>query len=297
MKVNIINKLYDRLSIWKRKIQHFLQTLLAFIKWFGYHRRVQVLFAVLVISLPLFLIVYGIVLPAKNHKPFPVTSDISSDTVLSGKISLNDDMLASLKNIISLENEKVFQKNRLSLADKDSIYLILDLRDSLLLLEIKGVPVRTNKIIDLSKSRRFSLISHENLLPWISEPFTLERELSTIPKMPIVVKQAPKDTAEAAQTSSTPLPPESTAVFFTFFFDRNLAIEFEQADPLKEEDYPVIKSYRSKKRKESRHSVFQTLKSPRQADQPLLIRIVIDEADARAIYRAVPSRTHLILKL
>jgi len=268
-----------------------------FIKWFRNNRRIQVIFAILVISLPLLLFIYGVVLPVKHFKPSPVSNDIYADTNHLEKITLNDDLVTSLQNIISLENEKAFQKNRLSLANKDSIYLLLDLTDSLLVLEIKGVPVRTNKILYLSKSQRFSLISHESLLPWISEPFTLQKELSTIPKMPIVVKQAPKDTLEAAQISSTPLPLESTAVFFTFYFDRNLVIEFEQDNPLAADDYPAYRSYKAKKRKVQRHSLFQTLKSPRQSDQPMLIRLTIDEADARAIYRAVPSKTHLVLKL
>lgn len=283
-----------------RRFKSLLQTILSFVKWFRKNRRVQVIFFILAFSLPLFLIIYGIILPINYYKPsdpIPASSAYTSDTANIAGISLNAEMKASIGNIINLENERSYQKNRLALAEKDSIYLLLDLADSLILLEIRGVPVRINKIIDLNLSKRFSLISHENLLPWISEIFTLERELSTIPKMPIVVKQAPKDTLEAAQTSSTPLPPESTAVFFTFYFDRNLVIEFEQADPVKEDDYPAIKSYRSKKRKESRHSVFQTLKSPRQADQPLLIRVIINEADARAIYRAVPSKTHLVMKL
>lgn len=297
MQADWINRILDRLSIWKRKIRHFLQTAQTFIKWFRYNRRIQVIFAILVISLPLLLIIYGIVLPVKHFKPSPVSNDISADTTHLEKISLNDDLVTSLQNIISLENEKAFQKNRLSLAGMDSIYLILDLVDSLVMLEIKGVTVRTDKIIGLRKSKRFALISHEHLLPWISQPFTLERELSTISKMPIVVKQAPKDTLEAAQISSTPLPPESTAVFFTFYFDRNLVIEFEQDNPLAADDYPAYRSYKAKKRKVQRHSLFQTIRSPRQADHPMLIRLVVSEDDARAIYRAVPSKTHLVLKL
>ncbi|MFO7613355.1 MAG: hypothetical protein R6W71_01810 [Bacteroidales bacterium] len=281
----------------KRKAELFLQNAQMFIKWFRYNRRIQVIFAILVISFPLFVIIYGIVLPMKHFKPSPVSSDTPADTAHFGKISLDDEMIASLQDIISLENEKAFQKNRLSLAGMDSIYLVLDVVDSMVMLEIKGVTVRANKILDLKKSKRFALISHENLLPWISQPFTLERELSTIPKMPIVLKQAPKDTLEAAQISSTPLPPESTAVFFTFYFDRNLVIEFEQDSPLAANDYPAYRSYKAKKRKVQRHSLFQTIRSPRQADHPMLIRLVVSEDDARAIYRAVPSKTHLVLKL
>jgi hypothetical protein len=221
----------------------------------------------------------------------------STDTTGIGSVRTDDAQLAEVKKIIRKENEKAFQQNRLSLAEKDSIYMILDLPDSLLILEIKGVTVKKTKILDIEISNRFALIPHENLLPWISEPFTLTRNLSTIPKSPIIIKQAPKDTIEAAKTSSAPRLPDSTGVFYTFYFDRNLLLEIEQDNPPEKDVMERVKTYRSIKRKESTRSVFQMLKKPQQTDQPMLIKLVVSEVDARAIYRAVPSKTHLVLKL
>jgi hypothetical protein len=39
------------------------------------------------------------------------------------------------------------------------------------------------------------------------------------------------------------------------------------------------------------------LKKPEQTDQPMTIKLVLSDVDARAIFRAVPTKTHLILKL
>ena len=276
-----------------------MKSIAAFFRWFGRNRRIQVIFIILVLSLPLFLIIYGIVLPVKNYKPSPSSSTVAlgSDTAAYGSVSLDDTQLAQVRTIIQKENEKAFQKNRLSLAEKDSIYMVLDLPDSLIILEIKGVTVKKTKITDMEISNRFSLIPHENLLPWMSEPFTLERDLSTIPKSPIVIKQAPKDTIEAAKSSSAPRPPDTTGVFYTFYFDRNLLIEVEQVNPPEADVLEKVKAYRSIKRKESYRSVFEMLKKPQQTDQPMSIKLVVDEVDARAIYRAVPSKTRLLLKL
>ena len=276
-----------------------MKSIAAFFKWFGRNRRIQVIFIVLVLSLPLFLIIYGIVLPVRNYKPSPSSSTVAmaSDTAAVGSVSLDDTQLAQVRTIIQKENEKAFQKNRLFLAEKDSIYMVLDLPDSLVILEIKGVTVKKTKILNMEISNRFGLIPHENLLPWISEPFTLERDLSTIPKSPIVIKQAPKDTIEAAKTSSAPRPPDTTGVFYTFYFDRNLLIEVEQANPPQEDVMEKVKAYRSIKRKESYQSVFQMLKKPQQTDQPMSIKLVVSEVDARAIFRAVPTKTRLLLKL
>jgi hypothetical protein len=272
----------------------------SFFKWFGRNRRIQAIFIILVLSLPLFLIIYGIVLPVKNYKPSPsssISAAGSNDTAAVGSVSLDESQLAEVKTIIQKEDEKAFQQNRLALAEKDSIYMILNLPDSLIVLEIKGVTVKKVKILNLEVSNRFALISHENLLPWISEPFTLQHDLSTIPKSPIVVKQAPKDTIEAAKTSSAPRPPDTTGVFYTFYFDRNLQIEVEQSNPPEADVMEKVKAYQTTKRKESTRSVVQMLKKPQQTDQPMMIKLVISDVDARAIYRAVPTKTHLVLKL
>ena len=272
----------------------------SFFKWFGRNRRIQVIFIILVLALPIFLIIYGIVLPVKNYKPIPVSglSAIESpDTILSGNVSLNEAQLAEVREIIQKENEVAFQRNRLALAEKDSIYVVLNVPDSLLILEIKGVTVKKTRLLDIEISNRFALISHENLLPWISEPFTLESDLSTIPKSPIVVKQAPKDTIEAAKMSTKPAPPDSTNVFYTLYFNRNLVLEIEQADPLEVGATEQVKTYRKLKREESTRSVYQMLRNPQQTDQPMMIKLVVSEVEARAIYRAVPTKTHLLLKL
>jgi hypothetical protein len=272
--------------------------MISFFKWFARNRRIQVIFFTLVVSLPVIIVVYGIVIPVKNYRPSVAPSSIinnSTDTTSNLHGSLGDNQLVKVKEIIRLEKEKAFQQNRLTLAAKDSIYIVLNLPENLLILEIKGVPVKKVRLQKTEVSNRFALISHENLLPWISQPFILERDLSTIPKAPIVLKQAPKDTIEAAKLSTKPEPPDSTNVYFTLYFDRNLLIEVEQAEPPDEGATEKVKAYRKSKRNEYNRSVFETLKYPRQTNHPMSIKIVISEVEARAIYRAVPTKSHLVL--
>lgn len=269
-----------------------------FFRWFFRNRRIQVIFFLLVLALPVFLLVYGIVIPVKNYKPFPTSSihnQVPGDSA-GYSSNLDDSQLAEVQTITSLEKERAFQQNRLNLAEKDSIYMVLNLPEKLLMLEIKGVNVKKVPLLSVEVSNRFALISHENLLPWISEPFILESDLSTIPKAPIVVKQAPKDTIEAAKLSSKPAPPDSTNVYFTLYFDRNLVLEISQSDPLEKWDTEKVKTYLAIKKNESTRTFLQMLTKPQQIDQPMRIKMVISEVEARAIYRAVPTKTHLILK-
>ncbi|MBP6872980.1 MAG: hypothetical protein KBC43_13300 [Bacteroidales bacterium] len=272
----------------------------SFFRWFWRNRRIQVIFFILVISLPVFLIVYGIVLPVKNYRPSIPSSGmpgLQPDTAAGSHVSLDPGQVEKIRAIIRKENERAYLKNKLSLAEKDSIYMVLNLQDSALILEIKGIPVKKARLIDYEISNRFALINHENLLPWISSPFLLERDLSTIPKEPIIVKQAPKDTIEAAKMNTKPAPPDSTNVFFTLYFDRNLELEIEQADPPEKGLSEKVETYLNLKKNESTRSVFQILSKPRQTDQPMKIKLVISEIEARAIYRAIPAQSRLILKL
>lgn len=271
-----------------------------FFRWFARNRRIQLIFIILSLALPVFLIIYGVVIPVKNYKPNPSDfggTNPGTDTVSRGFTSLSDDQLNLVRQIIRKENEKAFQSQRLNLAEKDSIYAVLDLKDSALILEIKGVTVKKAKLLHVEVSNRWALISHENLLPWVSKPFILEHDLSTIAKDPIVVKQAPKDTIEAAKQSSKPAPPDSTNVYYTLYFDRNLVLEVEQANPLEVGLTEKVETYQKIKRKESTRSVFELLRNPQQSDQAMVIKMVMSEPEARAIYRAVAANTQLILKL
>jgi len=268
-----------------------------FFRWFGRNRRIQVIFFLLILSVPVFMIVYGIVVPTRNYKPSISANGTFQESAHKGSVNLSGEQLAEVKRIIDLETEKAYQSSRLYLSEKDSVYFILSIPDSAIILEIKGVPVRINKILEIEISNRFQLINHENLLPWLSEPFTLEGDISTIPKSPIVIKQAPKDTVEAAKTSTAPAPPDSTDVYYTLYFDRNLVIEIEQINPLEKGNLEKVKDYKKTKRNESRRSVIETLKNPQQANEPLKIKLVLSDSDAKAIFRAIPAQSHLILRL
>ena len=45
-----------------------------FFKWFWRNRRIQVFFMIFTLALPIFLLIYGIVIPVKNYKPNPFTT-------------------------------------------------------------------------------------------------------------------------------------------------------------------------------------------------------------------------------
>jgi hypothetical protein len=175
--------------------------------------------------------------------------------------------------------------------------MTLNQNDSMLNLEINGVVVRSCPVTEIFVSRRLNKVDHEQILSWVSTPFNLESDLSSIPKIPYVIKEAPKDTLEAQAQSSIPLPPDTSSVYFTLYFDRNLVVEIEQSEPPDDIDLEVIKSYFKAKDQTFRQEAMSAALHVRPPKQDIYLRLKVSPADARAIYRGIPVNASLALKL
>lgn len=271
-----------------------------FIKWFGKNRKMQWLLFLLIAIFPLFILIYGVVVPVSQMSLLPVADSLLVQTKDSSTVTYKatKESKAQLHEILQKEIKIVVQNNRLSLARQDSIYLILDLSDSTISLEIKGVNVRKCPIVAMQKSNRIAASDPESLLHWVSEPFTLHSEISSIPKTPFLIVEAPKDTAEAARLPRKPLEPEKTFVHYTLLFSRDLVLEIEQTEPLRPEDVEIARRFKHQNDSILRRNMIKKLSNPIPEDSPIRIKLYLSEADARAIFRGMPhSRfAKLILK-
>lgn len=276
-----------------RPVTDFFQ---AYLRWFRKKWILKSILLLLILLIPSFILIYVTVFMSLEH-----ADTISTDTTGFSVNSVNAvrygaDQQETIRQLEQMELEKAFLTTRLKLAAQDSVYLSLDLQDSLLMVEIKGVAVRSCKIHDMEISRRYSRIPRKEILGWVSEPFTLEEALATIPKIPLVIKNAPKDTIEAQQTSSTPKPPELNSVFFTLDFDRNLLVEVEQIESIPPDDRHLIKKYLNAKRKVTAREALRSVMHFDPPQQDLWIKIWLNDKDAQAIYRAIPVRAKMALK-
>ncbi|MGH7451568.1 MAG: hypothetical protein ACRENG_09510 [bacterium] len=198
----------------------------------------------------------------------------------------------------TLEVDQAFWQARLQLAKVDSISVSVDLVDSVASLEVKGVPMRQCKILRYRGSGVIKrLRAQGRLQPWLSNPFFLEKELATLPKAPIRIKEAPKDTIEASESKGQDLPLEHRDAEFTLHFDRSLTLVVEQAQ---------APSFRGRLRKiwYDWHRIFGdaggTLAALLRLQLPqhrIWIEIELSREDAKAIYRALPSHAGLALRL
>jgi hypothetical protein len=269
--------------------------------YFRWFRRLWflklMLFLIIAALPPLILIYVTIYMPLESATRMAIHKTGDERSYQRVPAGLSDSQMEKVRQLEAAEQERVFLKNRLNLASQDSVYLVLNIPDSTISLEIKGVTARLCKIGKMVVSRRVTRINRTDIIEWISTPFTLQAASATIPKSPIVFKKAPKDTLEAQSTSSIPVPPELNSVFFTLQFDKDLLIDVEQIQPIPEDDKEIIRNFTVEKRKAIARQALNSVLHLEPPHQELRIMLWLDEADARAIYRAIPHKAQMVVKL
>jgi len=201
------------------------------------------------------------------------------------------------EQITPLEVQKAFLESRLQMSQANAVGLSVDLVDSTVCLEIKGVVVRSCRVPAFTVSalgrhlKRTGLVSQ-----WLSTPFILQFERATLPKAPIRIREAPKDTLEAALIEDE-LPVEKGDLTVTMFFDRNLSMTIK---PLptggwagwRRQMSQLIRELLQRARAEINNLLHLTIPTPR-----VQISLELAQEDAKAIYRALPQDGRLALRM
>jgi hypothetical protein len=266
------------------------------------NRKAQFVFFLSLISFPLFIFVIAVVLPvAKN----PFEASVESEALETSE-ALPDSTPAEIvtgrrelaQKMAALEINQAFLQTRLELSKQDSICLVVDLLDSTASLEVRGVPMRRCKILRFRSSGLARRLRNQGRLhQWLAAPFILQEQLATLPKAPIRIKEAPRDTIEASESKGEDLPIEQRDAEFTLHFDRNLTLSVEQAQPpsfsgrLRELWYDLRRNFN-----EARDAV-AALMHLQLPQHRLWIEIELSREDAKAIYRALPTQAGLALRL
>jgi hypothetical protein len=267
-----------------------------------HHRGLQLAFYFPLFILPLFIFIVAVVLPvAQNPFETQVEAEISeSPEVLpdSTPAEFASGRRELAQRLAALEIDKAFFQARLQLAKSNFINLAVDLIDSSAILEVKGVPMRRCKILHYRSSGLAKRLRNQGRLhQWLATPFALQKELATLPKSPIRIKEAPKDTIEANESKGEDLPIEQRDAEFTLHFDRNLTLAVEQAQTpsfsgrLREIWYALRRTF-----DEARNAVV-ALAHGQIPQHRMWIEIELRREDAKAIYRALPPQAGLALRL
>jgi hypothetical protein len=207
-----------------------------------------------------------------------------------------DERILTDSAYLKLLKEKGFLQSRIAMAETDSIYLTVDLTDSIANLEISGVEVHTAEIKKMKISR---ILKHGNdyiISTMLSRPLNIAREYSSIQKEPLMIKMAPRDTSEFVP-DIIPDTADYEPVNFILEMDNGIVISVYQEEKLNQGDamnlFGFDLRYRIKNSIRSLASVF-TLKVP---EYHPFIKLRLTREDAKIIYRALPKKGQIAVCL
>jgi hypothetical protein len=200
-------------------------------------------------------------------------------------------------DLFELYKEKVFLLSRLNMAGSDSIGLVVNLRDSILNLEIHGLNIHTARIGKIKISRIFGALDRPAYLAFLSLPYTAIQDRATIKKEPIVVKRAPKDTIEAAKSAIVPDSLRFGPAYVTLILNHDIRLGIYQErtglfmEPLRK--FIFISCIRLG---QSGINLWQMIRF-RIPDYKPEIRIYISKEDLITIYRALPYNSKVVIRI
>jgi hypothetical protein len=218
--------------------------------------------------------------PRRERRKAPVVA-LSADSL--AKLSRERDRLVS---------DLRLQKARLALADADSIYLVLDAARNALILEVEAMPLRDCRLLslrldrELDRQRRTAAFQDS-----LSVPFLLLRKEGTITEHP---PPAGVDTTQAVRRQVE--EERKRDLFFTLVCDRNLIVHVttrpdESGGPTG--FWPRVLA----RLRWLKLGLGQWWSGHRSPAPPREIFLLIDRADALAVYRAIPDRTGIALRI
>jgi hypothetical protein len=196
-----------------------------------------------------------------------------------------------------LKKKETLLRSLYNLSSEDSIYLVLDLVNKIARLEMKGIPLHDTNIKEVWVSNSIKMYHTDALLHWISQPFVLKNAVSTIERIQFLVKNAPKDTIEANKADAIPVPRRTEDIYIIMNFDRNLQLVIQQSEISEGADKLKIDSLKREiLKKETEKSIKALATFKRDAVMPKIV-ITLTKADAITIYRALPQKLKMVIRM
>jgi hypothetical protein len=193
-----------------------------------------------------------------------------------------------------LERKENFLKNRIEMAKLDSVSLSLDLIDSLLCLELKGVVLQSVTIEKIKISPMVSRINPSLITEMFSKSCQVDRDYSTIPKERFLIKNAPKDTSDILAVAPVSDTSQREFVGLRFWLDNGFCIEIIQSDSQTEKEQ---RSYNYQNNLEKSKSIVANISRFQVPQYQPCITIEVNGKKARTIYRAIPSKALVAVRL
>lgn len=187
-----------------------------------------------------------------------------------------------------LLKERAFLQSRIVMAQTDSIYLTLNLADSMANIEISGVVVHKAKMSHIEASKILLGDNENSLLSILPSPFIISHSVSTIKKEPVMIKMAPKDTSEY-KPDIMPDTSITEPVNYILVMKSGLRIYVYQKENVKLADRISQFKFDLNDRLRDTWSALKKVATMNVPEYHPFIKIKLSRTDAKIIYRAIPK--------
>lgn len=195
----------------------------------------------------------------------------------------------------SLFRVKTHKEALLSLSASDSIGLVINLQDSAAILCFRGVAIHTSRIRQIQADEILKDMELAVYCYLFSTSKWAEATYSSVVKEPIIIKQAPKDTIEAANSVYLPDTLKKEPAFITFLLDNQVRLNIEQIERSGDEIRKIQRAYFFRQKYNEFGQNIRNIFSLKNPPYTPKLRIVLTGEDVRTIYRALPHRARIVI--
>jgi hypothetical protein len=200
-----------------------------------------------------------------------------------------DERFFSDSAYISLIKEKAFLQARISMAETDSVYMTLNIADSIAKLEISGVEVHSARISEMKISKILRSGNEYLISSMFSFPMNIVQDFATIKKEPLMIKMAPKDTSEF-KPDIIPDTSDYEPVNYILEMDNGVRIFVYQNTDTLTRDKNKLFYFDFNDRIKTAWGSLKSAARFKVPDYHPFIKIKLPKADAKILYRAIPRQ-------
>lgn len=227
------------------------------------------------------------------HKMKEFGSLVKSDSLFLQKY----DNAYNQPEMISYVKEKAYKEALLKLSESDSIQMVVDLADSTVSLSIKGVIIHQTKTGSYKIDKIFQRLPLIQEVKLLSQPLPVYSQYATIVKEPVVIRNAPKDTLEAALNAWQPDTLVQNPAFLILSLSYGINIILEQdRNPMFRDRWKKFKFHKWLGIRNSVRALSDFVMLKKLEYHPTL-KIKLPVNDLRAIYRALPDNSLVVIHL
>jgi hypothetical protein len=239
---------------------------------------------IILITVTAFAAIYTVVSIAAARKKISQLNEIyASEKPMQG----ND-----IPEVFQIRKQNAYVLSKLALAKGDSVSLVVNLPDSMVTLDLKGVSIHHAKIVKSDVSAVFNALSPDAMLNLMGKPLKVQSHYSTIVKEQRIVRKAPKDTIEAANTTIVQDTTDLRPSFYYLGLDHGIVITVTHEHNADYSYMPLVIGQKQK--------IFsETLDSMKRMKLPGFvpsIRIELHKSDAKTIFKALPDEAMVVIR-